>query len=159
MTSVIDDIRSEEIGERLRLAREGANLTQADAAAALSLARTTLIAIEQGQRRIRIAELHPLAHLYGTSVNALLRREAVQVDLAPQFRKLGIKNDNAVEHAVRLLSELVKGEIELENLLGVGRVRNYPPERPILPGDVKTQAEQDALQLRQWLGLGLNPIR
>jgi Zn-dependent peptidase ImmA (M78 family) len=38
------------------------------------------------------------------------------------------------------------------------RVRNYPAERPILPGDVRLQAEQDATELRQWLGLGLSPI-
>jgi Zn-dependent peptidase ImmA (M78 family) len=57
-----------------------------------------------------------------------------------------------------LLAELAKAEVELENLLGIKRIRNYPPERPILPGDVRAQAEQDALELRQRLGLGLAPI-
>ena len=35
---------------------------------------------------------------------------------------------------------------------GIERVRNYPPERPILPGDVRAQADQDAQELRDWLG-------
>ena len=56
------------------------------------------------------------------------------------------------------MSELAKAEVELENLLGIKRVRNFPPERPILPGDVRAQAEQDASELRQRLGLGQSPI-
>jgi Zn-dependent peptidase ImmA (M78 family) len=48
--------------------------------------------------------------------------------------------------------------VELENLLGIKRERNYPPERTILPGDVKAQAEQDAAELRQRLGLGIGPV-
>lgn len=148
-----------EVGERLRIAREEANKTQAEAANAINIARTTLVAIEQGQRPARISEVQNLAKLYKTSVNALLRREAVHVDLSPRFRKLQIDRDHeAVDEAVRLLSDLAKAEVELENLLGVKRVRNYPPERPILPGDVRAQAEQDALELRQRLGLGLAPI-
>jgi Zn-dependent peptidase ImmA (M78 family)/transcriptional regulator with XRE-family HTH domain len=158
MTTPLEDMSPADVGERLRIAREAAKLKQADAAAALEIARTTLVAIEQGQRRVRIGELQQLAKLYRTSVNALLRIEAVKVDLVPQFRKLGLRLDDAAENAAALLSDLAKAEVELENLLGVKRIRNYPPERPILPGDVRAQAEQDALELRQWLGLGLSAI-
>lgn len=147
------------IGERLRLAREQANKTQAEAALAIDVARTTLVAMEQGQRRARISELQKLAKLYQTSVNALLRREAIYVDLCPRFRKLEIaEGDASADEAVQLLSDLAKAEVELENLLGVKRVQNYPPERRIMPGDVRAQAEQDALELRQRFGLGLAPI-
>src|SRR5208282_637622 len=159
MTSPLEEMSPVEVGERLRVAREAAKLKQAEAATAVDIARTTLVAIEQGQRRVRMSELQQLAKLYGTSINALLRKEAVHVDLTPQFRKLSLRLDDAVEHAVQLLSELAKAEVELENLLGVKRIRNYPPERPILPGDVRSQAEQNAHELRQWLGLGLRPIR
>jgi Zn-dependent peptidase ImmA (M78 family)/DNA-binding XRE family transcriptional regulator len=134
-----------------------AKLKQADVASSLDIARTTLVAIEKGERRVRIGELQKLAQIYRTSVNALLRTEAVQVDLAPQFRRLGELSD-ATERAAELLSDLAKAEVELENLLGVRRIRNYPPERRILPGDVRAQAEQDALELRKWLGLGLGPV-
>src|SRR5262245_8399422 len=111
---------AQEIGERLRLARESANITQADAAEEIKVARTTIVAMEQGQRRIRAIELQRLAKLYRTSVNALMRRESVHVDLSPQFRKLGASDDSA-EEAATLLADLVKAEVELENLLGIKR--------------------------------------
>lgn len=157
MSTPLEQIDPAETGARLRIAREERQLTQAEAAAALKLARTTLVAIEQGQRRVRIDELQEFAKLYKTSVNALLRREAVHVDLAPKFRKLTGENDTILE-ATRMLADLAKAEVELENLLGVQRSRNYPAERPIRHGDVRAQAEQDALELRQRLGLGLAPI-
>jgi Zn-dependent peptidase ImmA (M78 family)/DNA-binding XRE family transcriptional regulator len=147
-----------DVGERLRIAREGAGINQANAAASIEVARTTLVAIEQGQRRVRMRELQQLARLYGTSVNALLRQEAIQVDLAPRFRKITGSSDAAVDAAAKLLADLAKAEVELENLLGVKRVRNYPPERPVLRGDVRAQAEQDATELRQRLGLGMSPV-
>jgi Zn-dependent peptidase ImmA (M78 family) len=56
------------------------------------------------------------------------------------------------------MADLAKAEVELENLLGFKRLQNYPPERPILRGDVRAQAEQDALELRQRLGLGISPV-
>ena len=62
-----------QIGERLRKARETAGITQADAAAETGMARTTLVAIEQGQRRVRMDEIQLLARLYKISANALLR--------------------------------------------------------------------------------------
>jgi Zn-dependent peptidase ImmA (M78 family)/DNA-binding XRE family transcriptional regulator len=158
MTMALDDIAPAEVGERLRIARESAGITQADAAASIEIARTTLVAMEKGQRRVRMNEMQQLARLYGTTVNALLRREAIHVDLAPRFRRLTDSSDAAAQDAVQLLSDLARAEVELENLLGVKRVHNYPPERPIMRGDVRAQAEQDALELRQRLGLGISPI-
>lgn len=147
-----------DLGERLRLAREAANLTQKQAADAIAISRTTLVAIEQGQRRVRMDELQQLAKLYSTSVNAVLRRESIHVDLMPRFRKLIGSNDSAASAATELLANLARAEVELENLLGIKRARSYPPERPILSGDVRVQAEQDALELRQRLGLGFAPV-
>lgn len=155
----IDELNSVEVGERLRVAREAARITQAAAATDINVARTTLIAIEKGQRRVRIDELKKLARLYAMSVNALLRRESVHVDLVPRFRSLYTKDDVASNEAAQLMTDLAEAEVELENLLGIKRTRNYPPERPILPGNVQTQADGAALELRQWLGLGTGPVR
>lgn len=164
--SVLDTMSPADVGERLRIARDNANITQKDAADTINIARTTLVAIEKGQRRIRIDELQQLAKLYGTSVNALLRREAVHVDLVPRFRKPFVPSfqkppdglDAAADGAADIMSRLAKAEVELENLLGIKRVRNYPPERPILQGDVRAQAEHNAIELRERLGLGNAPI-
>lgn len=158
MTSILDSFPPEDMGERLRHARDDAKLTQAAAASAAAMARTTLVAIEKGQRRVRLDELQNLAGIYRTTINQLLRQEPIQINLLPQFRRLPESEDAGVEQAVTLLNDLVRAEVELEQLLGISRSTAYPPESPILPGNVRLQAEQDALDLRQWLGLGLNPI-
>lgn len=158
MTGNAERLTESEIGERLRLAREIAKLTQEEAAAVIDAARTTIVAIEQGKRRVRIDELQKLAAAYRTSANMILRRESVHLDMVPRFRKLAQTEGKAVEGATRLLNHLVRAELELENALGVIRPRNYPPEQPILPGDVRQQAEQDAQELRDWLGLGPGPV-
>ena len=155
--SALEQMTPHEVGERLRLARATANLTQAAAAEAIGVARTTLVAVEQGQRKARLDEIQKLAQYYHTSVNALLRWESVHIDLAPRFRRLW-GNDVAADQASDLLASLATAEVELENLLGVQRVRNYPPERPLLSGDVRTQAEHDAAELRQRFGIGMAPI-
>ena len=153
--NILSDI---EIGQRLRIARESAKQTQASAANAIDVARTTIIALEQGQRRVRMSELQKLAAIYDTSVNAIMRREAVHLDMVPRFRRLYQSTNDPIENAAKILNDLVRAEVELENMLGIERTRNYPPERPILPGDVRIQAEQDAQELRDWLGLGSGPV-
>ena len=159
MTVSNEGVTDPTIGHRLRTARKTAQLTQAEAAAAIGVARTTLVAIEQGKRRVRTHELQALAIRYGTSANAILRREAVHLDLVPQFRSVARRPDDDTEQAARLLTDLVSAEVELENALGVARHRNFPRARPLLPGDVRSQAEQDAQELRVWLGLGAGPVR
>jgi Zn-dependent peptidase ImmA (M78 family)/DNA-binding XRE family transcriptional regulator len=152
------DLSPIELGERLKVARETANVTQDTAAKAAGVARTTLVAIEKGQRPARLEELQSLSRCYDVSVNSLLRREAVHVDLLPRFRSLPEATDAAVDHAARMLNDLVRAEVELENILGVKRLNNYPAEKSILAGDVRAQAEQDAQSLRHWLGIGDGPV-
>lgn len=147
-----------EAGSRLRIARESIGMSQAVAAEHVGIARTTLVAIENGSRRIRINELQELAALYGTTLNSLFREEAIHVDLVPRFRRIVKDADEPASKAVELLAALAKAEVELENLLGTRRTFNLPPQRPLLPGDVRTQAEQDAQELRERLGLGVRPI-
>jgi Zn-dependent peptidase ImmA (M78 family)/DNA-binding XRE family transcriptional regulator len=159
MSKLAHELSPVELGERLKVARETANVTQDAAAKAAEIARTTLIAIEKGQRGARIDEVQALCRCYGVSVNSLLRREAVHVDLVPRFRALPESGDAAIDQAARVLNDLVSAEVELENILGVQKSRNYPAEKAILPGDVRAQAEQDAQTLRHWLGLGDAPVR
>lgn len=153
-----DQIDGELLGERLRFARENANKTQAEAAKVIGVARTTLVAIEKGQRRPKIGEVQQLAHLYDTSANALMRQQSVHVELSPKFRKLTDNEDDRVSTAADLMTNLVRADVELENLLGIKHFDNLPPERRILHGDVREQADQHALELRHWLGLGLAPV-
>lgn len=123
------------------------------------MARTTLVAIEQGRRLWRPSEIQRLAATYDTTANELLRGEAVHANLVLRFRKLCGAGEEPAESAARLLNDLVRAETEMEDLLGIRRTWNYPPVRAILPGDVHAQAETDAMELRQWLGLGQAPVR
>lgn len=154
----LNELSAQEIGRRLRLARENAKILQDEAAQCIGMSRPTLVAIEKGTRRIRLQELQVLANRYGMSVNALLRREAVHTDLVPRFRRLHETEDEHTSEAVKVLNTFVKAEVELENVLGITRKKNYPPERGINTGDVTELAEQHAQELRNWLGLGSGPI-
>jgi Zn-dependent peptidase ImmA (M78 family) len=154
----LNELSAQEIGRRLRIARENANIRQDDAAQVIGMSRPTLVSIEKGVRRVRIQEIQMLARRYGISVNALLRREAVHADLLPRFRKLRETEDAHTTEAVQLFNDLIKADVEMENVLGIQRRRNYPPEHGINEGDVVPLAEKHAKELRDWLGLGPGPI-
>jgi Zn-dependent peptidase ImmA (M78 family)/DNA-binding XRE family transcriptional regulator len=146
------------LGELLRNARTAAGLTQEQAAKRLDLARTTLVALEKGQRRVRPVELRAITKLYGVTANSLLRSSSIHVDIVPRFRALADGATQGEVDAARLLNDLAAAELEIERLLGQRLVRNYPHERQILPGDIKEQAEDAAMEQRHRLGLGLSPI-
>ncbi len=154
----LNELSAQEIGRRLRIARENADIRQDDAAQVIGMSRPTLVSIEKGGRRVRIQEIQMLARHYGVSVNALLRRETVHTDLMPRFRKLRETEDAHTTEAVQLFNDLIKADVEMENILGIRRRRNYPPERGINAGDVVARAEKHAKDLRDWLGLGPGPI-
>lgn len=158
MNEQLVSVSTAEIGERLRCARERAGLTQLDAARILGVARTTIVAIEQGKRKPKLAEVQILANEYGTTANAIYRLEAVSVQLLPQFRSALHSPRSSSLQAAEVLHELVSAELELENALGIVRQRRYPPESPLLPGDVVSQAEHDAANFRLFLGIGNGPI-
>jgi Zn-dependent peptidase ImmA (M78 family)/DNA-binding XRE family transcriptional regulator len=158
MLSVLENRSPKDIGERLRAARSNAGLTQQRAADDLKLARTTLIAIEKGERRVRADEFRAMVALYGISVNTFFQSECAAVEFVPRFRALPGVSDEAAADAARMLSDLAIAEFELERILDMPLRRNYPPERRIGPGDIREQAEDAALDTRQRLGLGLSPI-
>jgi len=156
---MIDPINSPQLGERLRLARGNAGFTQVDAAGVLGVSRPTLIAIEEGERKVRSEELLKLARAYSVSVNDLVRSSAVHVDLVAKFRRSSQRKDQkGAEESVRLLNRLATAAVELENRLGRKQNVALPPEVEISPGDLDRQAEDVALDLRHRLGLGLAPI-
>ncbi len=148
-----------ELGERLRAARSGVNLTQDAAAASLGIARTTLVAIEKGQRPVRPDELLAFSRLYGVSAGKLTSPDAVHVDLSAKFRRAaGKEASKAVTQALGLLNRLATGAVQLERLLGQELRTDYPPPIRINPHIVNQQAEDAASNLRARLGVGLGPI-
>ena len=154
----LNELGAQEIGRRLRLARENADIRQDAAARFIGMSRPTLVSIEKGVRRVRIEEVQVLTRHYGVSVNALLRREAVHTNLIPRFRKLRETADKHAVEAIQLFNGLIRADVEMENVLGIKRRRNYPPDRGINEGNVLTLAENHSQELRAWLGLGPGPI-
>lgn len=153
------DFKPFDIGRRLRMVRKSCGLTQAEVAKGINVARTTLVAIEKGDRAPRVAELQQMAQMYDTSANELMGRDSVFPDIVSRFRKLHAGREGEVVEAAQVLSDLVRAEVELEDTLGITHSSNLPPERPLLPGVVQDQAEQDAGELRQWLGFASAPVR
>jgi len=158
MPLIVDVFSQEELGSRLKSAREAVKVTQALAAEQIGVARTTLVAIEKGQRPAKIAELQKLAMLYGTTVNRLLSTNAASLDWLPRFRKDIASDALDTENAVNALSYLARVEFELETTLGVRHFCNYPREKSILPGNIRHQGELDAEEVRHQFGLGYGPI-
>jgi Zn-dependent peptidase ImmA (M78 family)/DNA-binding XRE family transcriptional regulator len=154
----LDVLEPAALGRRLRVARSRAGLTQGVAAERLKMARTTLVAIEQGQRRIRPREIVAMADVYGTSVNELGRVSAVQVDLVPRFRALAAAPHGPALAAAQLLNDLAAAECELERLLDRPLRPRHLLERRVFAGDIRAQAEEASLEVRHRLGLGLAPI-
>ena len=74
------------LGANLRRAREARGMTQAEVAEQLGVARTTLVAIEQGSRRVRPEELVELASIYGREVSELLQERAPVPALGAELR-------------------------------------------------------------------------
>lgn len=150
---------STELGERLRAARSSANLTQDAAAASLGIARTTLVAIEKGQRSVRAEELLAFSRLYDVSAGKLTSPSAIHVDLSAKFRRSeGKEASKAVTQALSLLNRLATGAVQLERLLGQELRTDYPPPLRINPRIENQQAEDAANNLRARLGVGVGPI-
>jgi Zn-dependent peptidase ImmA (M78 family)/DNA-binding XRE family transcriptional regulator len=146
-------------GERLRAARSGVNLTQDEAAASLGMARTTLVAIEKGQRPVRPDELLAFSRLYRVTAGKLTSPDAVHVDISAKFRRAeGKEGSKAVTEAIALLNRLATGAVQLERLLGRELQTDYPPPIRLNPQMVNQQAEDAANNLRIRLGVGLGPI-
>ena len=68
----IGDIEPRQLGRRLQEARKARGLTQQDVAVALAVARTTVTAMEKGERRVQPGDIIRMAALYGRSVNDLM---------------------------------------------------------------------------------------
>lgn len=54
-------------------------------------------------------------------MNGLMLREAVHVNSIPRFCRLKKSQSNGVVEAVKLLNNLVRAEMEWENILGIKR--------------------------------------
>ena len=159
-------LSSQRLGERLADSRKRAKLTQAEVGEQLVVARTTVVAIEKGERRPSNDELIKLADIFGVTVNDLLREGSVRVEVSPRFRMSGSKHNTLpIQKAVERLRVLGGRYVELERMQDLQRAR--PPLEtlqtyridPSASGrlDPKLEGEDAARTVRGMLGLGEEP--
>ena len=86
MESILEQLDPRVLGGRLQDARKAAGLTQQQVADALGVARTTVVAIEKGERRISANELVRFAKICHRSVSDFVSRKTVTESFVPQFR-------------------------------------------------------------------------
>jgi len=160
-------ISSQQLGERLADARKRAKRTQAEVADAVGIARTTLVAIEKGERRPSNAELMRLGEVINSSVHDLLRETLIRTEISPRFRAgFGIdRKAGAVSDAVERLRSLGARYAELERMHGLRRVparletlRTYRVTSDVQDFvDDRLAGEDAARAVRDMLGLGDEP--
>jgi Zn-dependent peptidase ImmA (M78 family)/transcriptional regulator with XRE-family HTH domain len=147
-----------ELGQRLKVARTSARLTQEQAARHLDLARTTVVAIERGERRVAPEELVRLCELYNVLPGRLLQPDTVHADLAVQFRRAMASDDTEALAVIPFLQELASRYVELERLLERPLEPAYPRIYRLHHGVLEEQAEDLAAEVRSLLGIGNSPI-
>lgn len=154
---------SQNVGTLLRDAREARGLTQGEAARSLGVARTTLSAIEAGNRQVRPDELLYLSEMYGRTLNELIGEREIISDFPSQFRAsrlAGAAGDVEAElfAAVHQFQRLCEDYLFLETANGVSLRRDYPPEYPIMLKQAEQSGQDAATVERNRLGLGDGPI-
>ncbi len=152
-----DTIDPKVFGRRLRDVRTTRGLTQRDVATDLGIARTTVTAIEQGERRVGPEELIRLSRLYGREINELARDREVAEEFAIQFRAAiaqAGRNQTELARAIQEFQRLCEDYLELEQLCGAPLTRNYPSPYPVEGISPEEAAEDIASAERNRLGLG-----
>lgn len=161
-SSVLATIDPVLLGERLAEARRTRGLTQLQAAEELSVARTTLTAIEKGTRRPRATELVSLARLYGRRVGDLVTSPVTKgPGFVVQFRAArgasGTREVATTEDSLRF-ERWCDWYVELESLVGAPLPRRYPEPYNISDTPLPEAAEEVAAAERNRLGLGDGPL-
>ncbi len=151
------------LGEKLKDARKARALTQEAVATELGILRTTLVAIEKGERRVTPGELIALAKIFGRPVGEFVAQRSHQEPFVPQFR-LPPGQENLTETellaAAGELESLARDYRELEEINGAVLSLTFPPQYALeVPGATPEQrGEEVAAAERIRFGLGDGPI-
>lgn len=156
-------ISAEELGRRLRAARESCGLTQDDVASELGIARSSVAQIELGNRGVGGLELGKLAHLFGRDMRDLVAVEYPEADPIGALLRAEVQVAGA-DVVVRKLRECVALGRELsslERLVGIDRevslAATYQLAPPRTRWDAIDQGVRIADEERRRLGLGATP--
>ncbi len=161
--NILDTMDLYQLGQELSSARKKRGMTQEEAADILGVSRTTITAIEAGNRRIKPGELIKLARAYGIPVHDLVRPrpqiEPFSVQFrGPHLRAVAVEDEEKIKKYVDELEDLCRDYLEVEHLTNSPLATRYPPEVEIAGHDIALEAEVLADQERRRLGLGDGPV-
>lgn len=159
----IESIPPSMIGRRLQEARKARGLTQQDVADALEVARTTVAALEKGERRTRPDELIRMARLFGRSVGDFVGLKDPVAEFSVQLRgavsKLGSQEaQDELRQAIESFQRLCEDNLHLEALNETPLIRSYPPQYRTDGTSPEVAAEDVAWAERHRLALGDGPL-
>ncbi len=160
-SNILENIDPRVLGGRLQDARKARGITQQTVADEMEMARTTLVAIEKGERRLSPHELIRLASLYGRSVSEFVSRSIVTEGFVPQFRhswRDDLNEDVELEKIAAELQRLAEDYLELERLCGLSTAQNPLPTYNVTGASPEQAAEEIATSERNRLGIGDGPI-
>jgi Zn-dependent peptidase ImmA (M78 family)/DNA-binding XRE family transcriptional regulator len=156
-------VSAQEMGRRLRAARESCGMTQEDVARRLGVSRPTVAQMELGNRAATSIELDKLAYLFGRDIREFVADTFEEEDaLAVLFRaEPEIANHEDVADSLRACIALGREVTSLEALLGIDRdlagAVSYQIAAPRSRWEAIQQGERAAEQERRRLGLGWAP--
>jgi len=158
---ILDRIDPRVLGARLQEARRARGVTQQVVADEMGMTRTTLVAIEKGERRVAPEELVRLAALYGRPVSELVGRETVSEGFVPQFRsewREDFQEDSGLEKVSNELQRFAEDYVELERLCELPMSKHFPPTYDTSRSSPEQTGEEVAAAERNRLGIGDGPI-
>jgi Zn-dependent peptidase ImmA (M78 family)/transcriptional regulator with XRE-family HTH domain len=158
-------LTQEELGRRIRSARESCGLTQEQLGEAVALSRVAVGQIETGARTVSSLELDRIAYAVGRDIKAFFEDQffAQQDALAALFRSDPQLTERAeLLHTLQDCLALGHEVTGLERLLGIDRAQllaaAYELPIPRSRWDAIQQGRKVAGDERQRLGVGLGPI-
>ena len=161
--NIVGGVDPRVLGQRLQDARRARGFTQQEVADSLELARTTVTALEKGERRIRPDELISLAGLYGRPVSSFVGSRAPSAEFAVQFRTSFNRArtpeaQQALRDGVQQFQGLCEDYLWLEAITGARSRQSYPSQYETSGFPPEEAAEDVAASERNRLGLGDGPV-
>jgi Zn-dependent peptidase ImmA (M78 family)/transcriptional regulator with XRE-family HTH domain len=162
-SEILKNLDYRQLGERLKDARRARGLTQEAVALKLDILRTTLVAIEKGERRVTPGELIEMSKMYGRPVGEFVSKRSNKEPFVPQFRlppgQQSVTESELMTAAVEV-ENLARDYVELEEMNETVMRPSFPPVYALeIPGATPDQrGEEVAAEERTRLGLGDGPI-
>jgi len=157
-------ITQQELGRRIRAAREACRMTQDEAAKHAGVSRPTFVQIEGGNRSVSSLELDKLAYLFGRDIREFIGASFQEEDtLAALFRaQAEVVGQPVVLEKIRECMAIGRELTSLERLVGIDRdltaVASYPFPPPKTRWEAIQQGQRLAEEERRRLGLGTGPL-